>query len=404
MTLPRTTFDQRRPYYQDLTDLLTTGFLCQRVRVGDVEFSLRNVQPRDLFLIEQRSGVESSDLSWARWLVAHTIWMMSGYILLEDGNAPVQLHRSLSHLPQRTLYQLVHLVGDLSSRVVGATKSLEAYLYENESRSMWFQWRNQQMPSMKVSGIPGASSIGMNVVQRLWWAYNTTEDKRDDERTLWSAAKVIASAAAPKAIEKLNSREKTAERREEDRRQRVQDLFYYKAIGQLDEEGKDALGHDGIVFELPSYDDLADDMRRWIVGEFDWHDQVVDAYKKHVIEQQEQAQRERVARLLVLQREMEDEGLEDEAVVVQQLVGYTPEQMKDVLAQRGSPKPGVKTIIDSNEQPDYVYEKYLQKPPTSGNLQVEGDQIKVKGEDRPGLNQELAGRQVRMQPGSRRFQ
>ena len=374
MPLPATSYEQRRPHYEDLVELVMTGFLSHSVRLNGVSFSLRNVQDRDLFLIQNRAGTAAPYAQWERWAIAQLVWMMDGFILFHEPNAPVAVYRAMRAVPEGALRPLVGIVMDLTKRVTEATRGVASYSYEDTSRSLWNQIKVHPLPSDRLSGVPGVETLGMNAVQRMWTAYNVIEDWREEDTNAWDQAKFIASAMAPKGVNKIISRDKSARMEERDRRQAVQDRFFYEAVGVLDAEGRDQRGNKQFIIKASTPDELAEEMRKWVAGEMDFHDQVVEQYKQGIIRryQQEQADRERRAAEAA---QVAAEAGED-PLVIQPLIGFSREDLLHMLRGRGNdPNHRVAQVFEDRKGQEYLYEKYLEKPATPGGLEVRGGRV-----------------------------
>jgi len=397
MPLPRTTFEQRRPHYEDLVELLMTGFLSHPVRLNGVALSLRNIQDRDLYLIENRAGVGAPYPQWERWAIAQLIWMMDGYVLFHEPNSPVAVYKAMQGLPEGALRPLVDVVMDLTKRVTRASQGVTSYAYEDSSRSLWNQIQTHPMPSDRLAGIPGVETLGMNVIQRMWTAYNGIEDWREGEQARWDQAKFVASATNPKGVNQITSRDKAAHMEEKDRRQAVFDRFFYEAIGVLDADGKDRSGEKQFIIKASTPDELAEEMRKWVSGELDFHDKVVENYKQGIIQRYQAEQADRATRARESALAAQEEG--ESPLALQPLVGFSRDELLQMLRSKGdTPARRVANVIEEGKGRDYLYGKYLERPPTSGKLEVR-DGMVVPHAPRH-IQREIAHRQVQFGSGS----
>ena len=115
-------------------------------------------------------------------------------------------------------------------------------------------------------------------------------------------------------------------------------------------------------------------MRKWVAGEMDFHDQVVEQYKQGIIRryQQEQADRERRAAEAA---QVAAEAGED-PLVIQPLIGFSREDLLHMLRGRGNdPNHRVAQVFEDRKGQEYLYEKYLEKPATPGGLEVRGGRV-----------------------------
>ena len=375
MRLPRTTYEQRKTLYGDVEGLVSVGFLSHLAVVQGVRFNLRTLNPGDMFMLNARvSG--TSDTEWRLWTVATATWMIDGISLLETPEAAPRVVQTLRALPESAQEILFSLVLGLFSRQQRASVLTEAYCYEDISRYTWRALGGQH--PMTQAGIPGVERLGANPAQQLWTAYNIVEDQRHDDEQRWEGFKLAASATAPKGVKKLNQKDQQARASEKERREAIMDRGYYRALGVINEKGHlsgDAAGDLGVQIIGPKSDeDLQEEMRKWVTGEMDWHDEVVANYKRKITERYEAEKRAREERVQAARQVAQQHG---EDLRPRALVGYTADALQELLRsrQRGARAPGVRQIITSPGGQDYLYQKYLEEAPSPGHLQAAGDKL-----------------------------
>lgn len=398
--LPRTTPEQRADIYEDIESLLIPGFLSQPARMGSSSISLRSLMPSDIFILQHRAGLHADDRTWKIWCVASCIWMLDGQLCLGDHQAPYHLYGFLKRIPLPSLDMLFHIVTGLQSRLRAATDGVEAFCYESQGRNLWTQVGKRSPMQDSTTGLPGAEMLGTNHVQRMWLTYNLYEDDRLQEQSLWQMAKMVVSAQSPKGVEKLDKRDRQLNDQEMERRQKVMDTNFYRKIGVLKgersvqeqlETGEMVMGMQ--VTGPKTEDELAHEMKKWVAGEKDWHDDVVDGYKAQILERQRAAEEQKQQQALAAQREAEQRG--DDAMPYQ-LVGYTAEQLQILMRSNKPIKPGVRTLHDDQTgRRQHLTDKYLDNAPTSGVLHVEGDAV-IGDANVPNLNAQIGDRRVAM--------
>lgn len=383
--LPQTSVHQRQPMYEDVVNLITFGFLSAVVRVHNVNISLRTLSEGDLFLLRQRTAY-STDEDFRRWLLATSTWMVNGQVLLEDPNSSVICHRAYRLLRPSHLKILSGLAYALANKHNSTYNLVEAFCHEGASRSLWRQ-SGGNYPNPSYSGLP-TDKLGMSVPQRIWIAHNTIEDIRERNEAEWAHAKLVASAMSPKGIEQLNQKESTARQTERERKQDLLDRTYYKWIGYLKEDGTVAGSPLPVFRQASTPDELAEEMRKWVSGEMDFHDQVVADYKQNVLEAYEREMEARRARVEEVRQELEENGEDPSAI---KLVGYTLDQIQDRI------QPALhKTVYENAKGAQYLRDRYLANEPSRGNLAVKGGKVVVEGvpPSQP-LGEEVAGRSVK---------
>jgi hypothetical protein len=233
----------------------------------------------------------------------------------------------------------------------------------------------------------------MNYAQRMWLAYNQVEDMRNQEHAVWQHAKFIASAHNPKGVRLVELKEKNRNQQENHRRQDVLDRFYYKSIGVLDEEDRLVDGRP-IAKASKSVEELADEFHRWVKGDQDEHDRIVEGYKRAILERHHQVKEERAQLLL----EMQESPQVVEAPEMTKMVGYDAAQLAEMLQSRSGPGPDhkVRTVFDDDQaaRREYVVNEHLEKapmPPPPGGFELTEKGIQVPGAPPPKTLQEKVG-------------
>jgi hypothetical protein len=356
--LPPTNTEQRSVFYEDVESLISPGFLSHNVRVAGVNLSLRSLGPGDLFLLQARVG-RGFDEDWKVWTIASSLWMVNGYQCLGDPNVIPAMAERVRLLPRRAKDTLFSLVLGLFNRQSKAVEATESYCYETTSRYRWLTFGGH-LPALH-SGVPRIDTLGTNSVQRMWAFFNGIEDRRHQEDTLWEGFKLSVSPHAPKGVKKIDQRDKQQREAEQERRQGIQDRFFYRRVGVLSKEE---------ITTTPSYskfsksaDDLEQEMFRWVAGEEDWHDLIVSEYKQRVVAQLETEKKQREERVLALRH-----AQLQEAPITSSLMTFTPEQLHEILKNRDAGMPGLRTVQLGGDQREFLYRRYLERTPDSGRL------------------------------------
>lgn len=374
---------ERRAIYDDVEGLLVPGFLSTPIAIGDTQCAMKSLFPGEMFVLRNRLGTALSDRAWREWAVASSVWMVGGQVLLEDVNAAVRIRATLRELSNAALDKLFSVYTSLYNRVQKAITRVEAYCYEDFGRAAWRMAGRVSPARVEVAGIPGVTSLGMNHVQRLWVAFNLAEDDRLAWNLEWSAAKFTASATAPKGVQRLNQRDESERKLEEERRRAVINNVYFDASGRRVEEANGLT-----VYRAVSADELSEEMERWARGERDSHDAVIEAYRSQIRERHDQERRaheERMEALSALQEEAAQNG-------VAPLVGYTKEQLQ---ALRGEVDTSRRVVYDDSSKATHVFDKYIQSEIQVGGL-ADGGKAKALPKKGESLDTVLAGRKVHL--------
>jgi len=395
--LPRTTPQQRIPHYTDVESLISPGFLSHTLKVGGTAFAIRSLGPGDLFLLRTRTE-QAEARAWQLWAIASSIWMVDGHNLLGETHATPRLLSSFQHLPPQGLRILLSTLLGLFARVTRAEEAIEAYNYEMLSRS---KWRMLQKAPDFGAGVPGVDRLGTNLVQRLWTAFNEVEDLRQNREHEWESAKLVASSNSPQGVKKIDQKDRQIRDDENNRRQALMDRYYYYRLGLVDQEGflkdrdRDLVG--SRISGSKSVEELEGEMRRWVAGEQDEHDRIVEDYKARILDRQRQVEEDRVARVESMRQE--EARREDVNLQPAPLVGYTPAQLEAVLKHRQPGKAGARFVYDEDAAQSAAFlNNRLIARESPGALAVQGGRV-LDPEAHPDADQRtlqemVEGRQV----------
>lgn len=357
----------RRAIYSTLEDLISPGFVAQSVSVGGVEMSMRSMFPGEYTILRYRLGTESGERAWMEWAIASSVWILDGQILLGDPNAAVRIRRVLKSMPKAAITKLFAVYTEIQNRVRHEVERLEAFCYEDYSRMLWRMFGRGSPAMESAAGIPNVSSLGMNHIQRMWVAYNLAEDDRLAWQQEWAAAKLVASTQAPKGIKQLNQREESERKLEEERRRKVIEKAYYEVTGRMVGEESGMVVHRSVTPE-----ELVDEMNRWVRGEKDWHDQVIDAYKERIRQKHEDDRQRHESRMT----ELEELQTEMSAMGNSSLVAYTAEQMRNIRGE----EPARRAVVSEGGDTSRLFNKFVAQEIKAGGVGAGGKAIPIPQE------------------------
>jgi len=375
----------RRPLYVDVEAMLTPGFLSCTLKLNGVRVALRSMSPGDMILLRHRVDTNAPTTVWKSWVLATCTWMVNGQSLLEDPYSSLQVYQAYRSMPSSAIDIMWSMFQGLQTRVSACLPRIEAFCYEHYSRALWRFCGRQSPARDEYVGIAGVARLGMNLVQRMWVSYNSGEDERIQEMSMWSGAKLIASAANPKGIKKLNAADESRNRQEESRRQRVQDKMYYDSVGWRET-------HAQLVFQPHSAEELVEQMRRWQDGDKDLHDIIVDAWKNKVrnVEAQKREDQKARAEERRLQQKMAEEltGKSGSGIV-----GYTPHQLRELMGDKSHPRQQARTRVVQEKPGNSVkFDRFLSREIEVGYMGDGGARgMELREEAVPTLNEKVAG-------------
>jgi len=364
MQLPKTTPEQRAPMYEDLQTLLSPGFLAHGTTVNGTRVVQRSLNNNDWTLLQYRVDPNASN-SWKRWAVAVSIWMVDGQVILGDEGALQTVYKMCAGLPKNILEDLYSILNALMRKVRNATEIAEGFLYEEVSRSLW------KTEGTDLFSTAGLNLGGLNPVQKLWVYFNRAEDTGNQERHDWEMAKFLIGPHVPKGIKKINAKDKEQRTQMRQRRESILDRVYYEAQGVIPKKGEGEKrsrfqkyeGWDVKVAETE--EELQDEMRRWVDGTKDTHDDAIDYVKAKIKTERESAKAQAKLKREVLTRVMEEEG-----VPSTQLVPLTGKAAQDFIDRVSARVPGI-SKVNQDTTHNSAYEKYIKNNPEVGVLRVD---------------------------------
>lgn len=397
--LPTTTDEQRAPFWDDVDDLLSRGVLTASIQIGDSTVCVRTPMASELWLLQAQHPFASTWFEYVDPLLARCIWSVDRHVMIGDQEAIHVLEDWIPHLHQYVKDTLVYVLLALMARARRAERDVYYYCYEASSRLAWRSLRPSSSAS-QAHGL-GFENLGSSMVQRVWQAYNIAEDQRIDEMVQWSMTKNIMSCHAPKGVEKMENRDKQNLESRRNDQQKLLDMFYYRAIGLLDEDGNQREEdqkelHGFKMAHTP--EELADEMHRWVTGQQDTHDRVITEYKEGIRQRMVQERVERDKKLAQIRHEAEIAaktfGYDPNRPAV---VGYSLEQVQKMLRDRGGNVPdGLRNIGYSPSRRERAFDKWVDGEIDSGNLEaVDGSLVEktgVGGDQAQTLQQKIMSR------------
>ena len=328
--------------YDDLEKLLYRGFLTSPVKIGGLRLVLKSLNAQEFDLVQDRLD-SVPDYMYDGYMLAASTYMAAGVNNLVLGEERIHvLSDAFRWLPLKVRRVLLSVIRGLNAKAAAALKYLESYLYESGSRQQWLVRRGTPLCSSSLTGIPGTDTLGLNGAQMTWQTFNLLEDDRVSDDRRWDTMAFVASASDPKGVRKVISMVNSRRKHEEERREKV------RLTGSSEEP-------DQIMIRADTVEDLQEQMRKWVQGEEDFHDQIITAYKNQ-IRSQFQAQAEKRQQALLGGDEAGVWGDESSAVSAQ---GFTP----DEVARHVGEKRGYTGINFEGEKAQSVFNKMLRNEP-----------------------------------------
>lgn len=261
--------------YRDVESMLFRGFVVSTGKFESVPVVWKNLNHTEfdfLTLVHDPDSIEFQNAFLAR-----SMFIIAGRSVLAE-QATGELEDFFSKLPHGHRAYMVRELQLLNERASRATRMVEAYAMEKNSRWRWAQIRGLDMSSPSLTGIRGTEVLGYNWCQLIWRALNQNEDQIEALENSWDHAKFIGSCFTK--LDKVYSSDR--KRRQDNQRERIR--------------RKDQILREVVLFEDPEasgrgsphrYEvamdakDLIRQVKKELAGEKDFHDEVIEAATKH---------------------------------------------------------------------------------------------------------------------------
>jgi hypothetical protein len=232
---------------------------------------------------------------------------------------------------------------------------VEAFSYEQESRTLWYtQGRSlNDNPFGRFNGIQG-----------IWRLYNLYEDMREDYEASWNNTKFLGSAFSPKGLKKIYEKDKQQKRSDKANREKVIREGIAKYAGNYVEESEETQ-RTPIMVSAKTEKELMEEYHRWVRGEKDAHDLLVEEYKQKIKGKMSDEKKSYEQKIQDLEHLPETRGV----------FSATEVATKEQLAAAGFKKK-VGTI-QGESQRNRLYNRYLEADEVHGDFVV-GEDGKVQ--------------------------
>lgn len=285
-----------RDRYEDVETCLFRGFLTAHGKLGDIPVVFKSINHHEFSRL--RSYGETETVSNAA-MVALSLYLFdfTNVLARREDHLP-KLLKDLIKVPPQVMKPVVNILSDLNNRAAKSLHLIEGYSYENSSRHLWRAYKGRSLTDPEITGIPGTEFLGMNICQQLWISLNQMEDQREQAEMEWDNAKFIASAFNPKGVKSIDNHDKSRRRRLEEHREQI------RKRGRGEDEGM-------VRISAESVDDLAEQYRKTMAGEWDHHDRVIQAHEEAVRERWRQQQEAQERARLELKEQRDKLQIED---------------------------------------------------------------------------------------------
>ena len=277
--------------YRDVESLIFRGFLILPTQINGVDFIFKSINHHEFEYIQWVSGsfgesrTEKAIDRYYSTFLSYCIFMIDGENILPNRAKHIpQLQEFFNSLPPDSKTKVIRNLSEVNNRSSNAVTLTKAYQGERTSRFKWGQYRGLNLMSPASNGIPGSDQLGINYAQLVWRALNYYEDLRENSEREWDNSKFIGSCFAGKGVQKIYTQDKDRRQKEkEDRLKKRDQLIRQVMLREDPEEQKKSTR--GTMQVARTVDELADQLQKNLRGERDWHDEVVAAEQKRLLDQ-----------------------------------------------------------------------------------------------------------------------
>lgn len=355
-------------YYESLAELITKGALYRQVVFPKYDLCLKIKNPtyEDLDWTYEYSPTQA----WKREIafLSRTVHSINGRLVQTDEDSTYWLTEYFFSLSPALLSRLLSYATVLMDTSRRSHSFLEPFCYESESRHLWKIWKTTRHKDT------------LHPIQASWVSWNQAEDERLSVRTEWEQALLVTSAFNHKGAQEVRKNWQSEDKANEEYRTKVMTLAR-KGISNYESE------REKLRNNLDTYDDLVEEMKRWVAGEEDNHDRIVREYKESMYRKiEDDKRRVEEMREQNARRQMDINEIRASASPVR---AYTDEEIKSL-------SPQTKLVKETNEHLErfeHVKDRYITARETSGHLKVDenGNLISDKPQ-KPSLMDQLKNR------------
>jgi len=364
----------KKDYYAGIRSLILEGSIYKAFisEDHDLYLKIRNPNDSDLNWIYEYSPTHS----WKRevGLISRCIHSINGRVLKGDDGLYWLSDFMSSQCSRHLVRNLAIATVSLLEEVKKAQDYLEPFSYELESRNIWRNWR-------AMSSVGEPLPMRLNDFQIYWASWNQLEDEKIATKTEWEQALLITSAFNSKGAKEIRSGWESNDAEEKQYREALMKDAHRGIVGTVEQRRSQARRN--------NFDDLREQMRKWVAGEEDEHDRIVREYKQSMYRKIE-LEKERAEQARERNRRMVEDlnSLKNISSINAPVTAISDEEVRRMTS--------VKKYKQSNEHQEkfeHVKERYIMAKETSGNLQIgEDGKLISNTPNKPSLMSEIANR------------
>ena len=340
-----------KDYYASVRSLIFEGgiFRSFTSKEHNLHLKLRNPTQKDLDWVFEYSPFDVKMRELA--LISKCIYSINGRVLRGE-DVLEELLCLVPSISKPVGRRLLICLSTLIEESQSAYDYLEAFSYEDESRSVWLSW--QAKSKLGINFLDDLTNI-----QSHWVVWNQIEDERRKVRVEWEQALLVTSSMNSKGAKSIRESWEIEDKKTETYRE---DLMKSARSGKMDKTEVRRIKN-----KKNNFQDLKDEFKRWVSGEEDEHDRIIREYKESMYKKiEDDKRRAEEARERNRRRREEMYNLRNSSSISTPVTALTDEE----VARLSSTKK-YKENNDHEERFEHVKERYILAQEVSPNVSVD---------------------------------
>ena len=365
-------------YYASVRSLIYDGGLFRSFtsKEHNLYLKLRNPTQKDIDWIFECSPFNLRVRETA--LISKCVYSINGRVL-KGGETLEELLVLVSSISKPVNRRLLLCLNTLIEKSQSAFDYLEAFSYEDESRSIWLSW--QAKSNLGIRFLDDLSDL-----QAHWVVWNQIEDERKKVRVDWEQALLVTSSMNSKGAKSIRDNWEVEDKKIESYRK---DLMKSARSGKMDKAEIRRLKN-----KKNNFQDLQEEYKRWLSGDEDEHDRIVREYKDSMYRKiEDDKRRAEEARERNRKRREDIHTLRNSSSISTPVTALT-----DADVARLSSAKKFKETNEHEERFEHVKERYILAQEVSPNVSIdENGNLVSKVPKKKSLMEQISNRTPRLE-------
>lgn len=297
--------DVQEAYY-DLEQIVTQGFLCFGMVIGDNYFIYKTLTDKEYKNIKYYTPDDNESLFILYRLCFGTFMINGNNYVLDRERKIGELKDFYSKMQNVLATVILDNMKKVQNRYLKSLDYFEGFCYTSRSRYLWKILNRSNPVSQDFHGLKGLKYLGLNSVQENWILINNQLDKEDEYETQFHLATMIASSQNPKGAKTVSKNYEFKKNEQQQVRESIAKYGYDKK--RIEEEKKQSKWS----APIKTNEDLVRELNRQMSGEKDQHDLFIEQWIRMQKEKAEKAKKEITERQKRYRKDIEGIDLDQE--------------------------------------------------------------------------------------------